>query len=57
MSDLVELLRDATGKVLINEDATTETIELLPPLSVEELRTLEFAIPCRVSDEMQSQPG
>jgi hypothetical protein len=42
----VELLRAASGRRVVDEDGNESVITLLPPLSADELATLERRIPC-----------
>jgi cell wall assembly regulator SMI1 len=45
-SPAVQLLRDAAGRRIVDEDGNETTIALAPPLSAAELVTLEASIPC-----------
>jgi cell wall assembly regulator SMI1 len=54
MPTLLETLKNAAGKTLINEDGIKEELTLLPPLNAEEFQALESDIPCRVPDEMRA---
>ena len=41
-----EILREAAGRRVVDEDGDEITIELLPPCTLEEIAELEATIPC-----------
>ena len=53
MSPAIDLLRQAQGLVFENPDGIQSSFKLLPPLSSDELVSLESRIPCPIPEEMK----
>lgn len=53
MNSVIELLKQAQGKVFVDEDRNETAFKLLPPLNDDELRALQAKIPCQIPDEMR----
>jgi hypothetical protein len=51
LTSAAEILRAAAGRVVVDEDGNEEVINLMPPLSAEELKRLEQRIPCPLPPE------
>lgn len=49
----LELVQQAEGRRLVNEDGEVEYLKLLPPLGAEELAGLETRIPCPLPAEVR----
>lgn len=53
MSAVIDILKRSAGMSLTNQDGIRESLELLPPLSSEELLAFEGSIPCALPEEMK----
>jgi hypothetical protein len=53
MNAVLELLKEIQGKTFVSEDGIEEPFHLLPPLTKEELVSLEARIPCPLPEEMR----
>jgi len=53
----LELVQQAEGRKLVNEDGEVELLKLLPPLGAEELAGLETRIPCPLPAEARELPA
>ena len=53
MNAIVEFLKQLEGTIFVNEDGLEDRFQRRPPLSEQELRTLESSLPCRLPEEMQ----
>lgn len=53
MSELISLLQRTQGKTFTNEDGITDSFELLPPMSPEEIIRLQSRIPCALPSDIQ----
>src|SRR5215471_17882902 len=53
MNHIIEFLKQTEGTVFVNEDGLKDSFKLRPPLSGQELFTLEAGLPCPLPQEIR----
>jgi hypothetical protein len=48
----IEILKKAEGLKFTSEDGDTDELELLPPLTPDEIDKLQAKLPCRIPEEI-----
>jgi hypothetical protein len=53
MDPIIDLLRQSHGTIFVNEDGLEDRLELMPPLTDQELAAFEGGLPCRPPSEIR----